>query len=362
MGKKITITEKQYENLNNYYNDLCLGLSINDGFFLNNIQSLGFVSFNVSNILEHVNLKQKIIKDNLSFLEIFDKSKEIIKQIEPKYLEDFNKIMSKGILEVNYDILDIPFEERNMGCSCFTSDLNNDKEKGIIKIDDSFNYNTIPSLIHEFFHKTNESKNKARYLLSEYISVYFEIYTYELLKKQGISLNQLNLNYRLFALKDCCEFIEDKGFYLYTFDQLGNYKEDTYKYINYSNIPENILKEELLLELNWFEQMEEIYNNNKKIKDSFSESKYYIMNQYSNDYRYLLGALLAYYSLYNLTKDDVLKLNEALINNKEITFEEALKIINITIDDNTINKCIESIKRYACENDLIKKEEDTIKK
>ena len=108
--------------------------------------------------------------------------------------------------------------------------------------------------------------------------------------------------------------------------------------------------------------MEDKYNNSEKLKERFSKSEYYIMNQYSNDYRYLLGTLLAYYSLYNLTKEDVLKLNEALINNKEITFDDALKIIKLKINDDTINKCIESIKRYVSENDLIKKDEDTIKK
>ena len=199
-------------------------------------------------------------------------------------------------------------------------------------------------------------------MLSEYISIYFEIYTYELLKKQGVNLNQLNLNYRLYDLSECCDFIADKGFFLYTFDKLGNYNDDIYKYINYSSIPKDVLKEELLLELNKFEKMEDKYNNSEKLKERFSKSEYYIMNQYSNDYRYLLGTLLAYYSLYNLTKEDVLKLNEALINNKEITFDDALKIIKLKINDDTINKCIESIKRYVSENDLIKKDEDTIKK
>ena len=40
------MTKEEYKILNNYYNDLCLGLSVNDSFYLNNLPKFGEIAFN----------------------------------------------------------------------------------------------------------------------------------------------------------------------------------------------------------------------------------------------------------------------------------------------------------------------------
>ena len=82
-------------------------------------------------------------------------------------------------------------------------------------------------------HRTNESNSTARYLLTEYISSYFEIYTYEYLKKQGVDPSRLNLAFRLYDLKKCADFLDFESFYMYTYETLGGFNDNNFEYINY---------------------------------------------------------------------------------------------------------------------------------
>ena len=355
MEKEITITKEQYDKLNDYYNKICLYLSFDDGIFLSNLYPFGYIASKVKDLLENVDLEKTLQDDCFSFLEIFDKAKDLMKKIAPDYVDDFNNIMSNGILDVNYDRLNIPYKERKIGQSYYS---NKNTNKPSIEIDESFNYDAIAVLIHEYFHKSNDSKNRTRYLLTEFISIYFEMYTYELLKQEGIETDRLDIKFRLNDLYECSDFINDKAFFLYTYDQLGNFDDNTYKFINYVRITKEEFDKDLLYELQDFEKKEDRYNKNENIKKRYPIIDYYLSQEYSQDYKYFMGALLAYYSLYHLNKEDVLRLNEALIKNQKITFKEALKVLGISINDEFIDECINCVERYVDENDLYKKEED----
>ena len=361
MEKEITITKEQYDKLNEYYNDVCLGLLINDKFFLDNSYAFGRLTTYIFELLDNLKKEQKK-EDCLTFLEIFDKAKEIIEKINPNYLKDFDDIIDKGILEVDYEKLEIPFNERTKNDAYFNANYDGRTEvynpdKGNIHMEVSFNYDAIIILIHEFFHKINHSDNKARYLLSEYISIYFELYAYEMLKKQGIDKNKLSLNERLYNLLYNAEFLNRKGFFLGVFDKFGKYDDSMYDFLNYSHFSRNQFNIALLTELKEFEQYEEEYNNSEEFKQEYTTKQDYITSKYNRDYIYFLGTILAYYSLYNIDKKKVLSLNEELAKNKKMTLDDALNILGITLDDQTIENALNSIYTYIKENNLYNEDE-----
>ncbi len=363
-NKKVVITDDQYKKLNWYYNELCLGLLLNDSFLLNNLNLLGNLSVAVLNLLDNFNLEITSIDENFTFMEVYDKAKEVIKEIKPEYLEDYNKLIDSGILDFNYERLDIPLEERSkFGQSVFypyyKADEDNTRipEMDNIYIDETFNYDAVAVLVHEYFHRTNESNSTARYLLTEYISSYFEIYTYEYLKKQGVDPSRLNLAFRLYDLKKCADFLDFESFYMYTYETLGGFNDNNFEYINYSKLSENQHKENLLSILERFERCEEEYNKQDEREKEPSKFKYYLASKCNSHYRYFIGALLAYYSLYNLDKEDVLRLNEEFRKVDSMNFSEALDILGVELNDELISKSLDAVEKYAQENNLLKDKE-----
>ena len=343
------MTKEEYKKINGYYNDLCLGLSIDDNFFLYNINIFGILASNLLMVFENIDLKDEKQKDDLTFFEVYNKAKEIIKDINPKYLEDYDKIIDDGTINVDYEILDIPYLERKLGNSIFNPITNS------IEINCSFNYDMIPTLIHEYFHKINFSNNKARYLLTEFISIYFELYSYEYLKKQGIDSNKFESYERLKELQKNANFLSEHTYFVYYFDKFGNLDENSYKNMDGVDITKEEYEEYLHLDLVKFENLEKEYY--EKYKNKFEKFSTYLASYYNGDYRYFMCTLLAYYALYNLSKEKVLNLNEALINNKKITINEAFNILGIDLTkDDFANKLIESVVRYVNDNDLMKKE------
>ena len=191
--------------------------------------------------------------------------------------------------------------------------------------------------------------------------MYFELYTYELLKHKGVDVNDLSLNCRLNDLDSCSRFLREKAYYFYAYEKLGDFDDKTYDYVDFSSATRNQFNEGLLQELKAFEELEDRYNKTPYLKNRYETKEEYIASKYNSDYRYFIGGILAYYSLYNLSKDDVLRLNETLKNNREIRFSGAMKELGIELDFNTLNESIECIKKYAKENNLYKQEEYNMK-
>ena len=80
-------------------------------------------------------------------------------------------------------------EIRNDSRCCYTED------DYFIDISRTYNYDDVLTLIHEFIHSTNSSKNMGvyRYILTEFFSIYFEMLSQnELLEKGNITLSDYN--------------------------------------------------------------------------------------------------------------------------------------------------------------------------
>ena len=343
------MTKEEYKKLNSYYNDLCLGLSVDDDFFLNNIHSFGSLSTEILMIFENVNLKDEKQDDCFTFLEVYDKAREVLKDIDSKYLEDYDTIVDDGTLNANYEISDIPYLQRRTNNSIYYPKTNS------IEINSSFNYDMIAILIHEYFHKTNFSNNKARYLLTEFISIYFELYTYEYFKKQGIDSNNFELQNRLKELEKNADFLSSNTYFVYYFENFGNLDENSYKNMEDITITKEQYEECLCDDLIKFEKLEKDYY--EKYKTRYENFSIYLANCYNDDYRYFICTILAYYALYNISKDNVLRLNEALIKDKNITIDEAFKILNINLNKKDFDiELGKALVRYIKENNLIKEE------
>ena len=358
--KDVVITKEQYKKINNYLNNVCLILSEDDSFYLNNIGTLSMLCNEIIKLLSEYNIKNENNEDCFTFLEIYEKAKEIIRKIEPKYLDDFSKIIDNGILTADYDRLEIPYNKRKRGYSFYTNKDNN------IHINDSFNYDAIPTLIHEYFHKTNYSKYKVRYLLTEFISIYFELLTYEYLKNDVTIKEKLNLGDRICYLNEAANNIYDNSFYIFVFEKFGNIDDNTYelikkyKIINPDNYTENMFKKDLLDRLDEVEILEKKYNDSDELKKEYNSFDVFFAEKF-REYRYFIGILFAYYSLYNASKEKMLILNEKLKNNETASLDDALNLVGISLSDEFIENAIQSIKRYIEENKLDKKDEDVKK-
>lgn len=86
-----------------------------------------------------------------------------------------------------------------------------ENNKKLINVERKFNFNDVITLIHEFMHYINGNVEKEyinRYLLTEFISIYFEIYAQNyLLKNYDISKESIGIYYRLNDCKKCCKDI-----------------------------------------------------------------------------------------------------------------------------------------------------------
>ena len=339
--------EKKYKELNDYFNRVFLTLSINDEFFIKNLYDFGI---NSSQLIQNVDseIKNNVTNDNLSFLQIYDIGKVIINDINPDYEKEYEEILDSGILQVSYDRVNKPKDNKVYYPRAYCNEYNN-----IIYIEDAFNYNTVPTLIHEFMHYNNRSNLVNRYLLTEFISIYFELYSYEYLLENGLSKDKVDLSRRINSLVESADFLQERCLFLMAYNNFGNFNDKTYdyiyKYIGYISKEEY---EEVLIEmLEEFKLTEEKYYHSN-IDINQNDLDYMLSNKYITIYKYFMCTLLSFYSLKYLDKDNVIQLNELLRNKKAKSVSALLNEIGITFDDEFISKAIESVNDYINYYDL----------
>ena len=108
------ITREQYSKINNYFNELCVGLSKKDLFFINNTRFFSMISDQLLELFDNYKISTDKKEDCFTFFEINEKAREVLETIDPDYLEDFDKLIPDGKLLTDYEILDIPYMERKM--------------------------------------------------------------------------------------------------------------------------------------------------------------------------------------------------------------------------------------------------------
>ena len=294
-------------------------------------------------------------EDNLTFEDIFIIARNEIEKINPNYLEKFDELIDSGRLEFFLKEKNITIKESNDYKKL--SEIENSEEDirydsvcsyteddYFIDIARTYNYDDVLMLIHEFIHSTNASENigEYRYILTEFFSIYFEMYAQRNILESGINPSELDIFDRIKDTGKISKEIVKYDLAFMAYNLFGNIKENSYKDLKKYHIVSST-KEEFesvcINLLKYFDYQKIVYNNENKEFNLYDYRKC-ISSLFSSGYRYLFGTLFACYLLENGNKDKVVWLNDH-INDEEIknmNFIDVLKIIGIDLTDENINK------------------------
>lgn len=347
--------KEDYKRLNDYLNDAFIYLSKYDGFFIQNMHTIFRLNSMLYEKLKNIDLKHKFHENNLTFEDIFIIARNEIEKINPNYLEKFDELIDSGRLEFFLKEKNITIKESNDYKKL--SEIENSEEDirydsvcsyteddYFIDIARTYNYDDVLMLIHEFIHSTNASENigEYRYILTEFFSIYFEMYAQRNILESGINPSELDIFDRIKDTGKISKEIVKYDLAFMAYNLFGNIKENSYKDLKKYHIVSST-KEEFesvcINLLKYFDYQKIVYNNENKEFNLYDYRKC-ISSLFSSGYRYLFGTLFACYLLENGNKDKVVWLNDH-INDEEIknmNFIDVLKIIGIDLTDENINK------------------------
>ena len=356
--------KEDYKRLNDYLNDTFIYLSKYDGFFIQNMQSIFILNNMLYEKLKGIDLKHNFHKNNLTFEDVFNLTRNEIEKINSNYLKEFDKLIDSGRLEFflyeqnmiikgntnHEEISEIENNEEEIRNDSVCSYNNGDY---FIDLARTHNYNDVLMLIHEFMHSRNLSKNMGeyRYILTEFFSIYFEMLSQKNLLENGINPSELDIFDRIKDTGKISKKINKYYIVFMSYNLLGNIKENSYEDLEKYNIVSST-KEEFesvcMYLLKYFDYQKIQYNNESKEFNLYDYRKC-ISKLFSSGYRYLYGTLFACYLLENGNKDKIVWLNDH-INDEEIknmNFIDVLKIIGIDLTDENIDaKLVESAQNY----------------
>lgn len=347
--------KEDYKRLNDYLNDAFIYLSKYDGFFIQNMHNIFSLNLILYENLKGIDLRHNFHKNNLTYEDVFNLTRNEIEKINSNYLENFDKLIDSGRLEFflheqNMIIKESTYYENLSEIENNEEEIRNDSvcsyNNGDYFIDlaRTHNYNDVLMLIHEFIHSTNSSKNMGeyRYILTEFFSIYFEMLSQKDLLENGINTSELDIFDRIKDTGMISKKIVKYDLAFMAYNLFGNVKEDSYEDLEKYHIVSST-KEEFesvcINLLKYFDYQKIVYNNENKEFNLYDYRKC-ISSLFSSGYRYLFGTLFACYLLENGNKDKVVWLNDH-INDEEIknmNFIDVLKIIGIDLTDENINK------------------------
>ena len=334
--------KNDYIKLNKYLNDIFNYLEKSDKYLFICLNDIYNISKHINDKFSDLYFDEDEITNNLSFIDVIYHVENIIKYIDSKYIPIFRNAINNGELNFSYN----KEEEGNYF-------LNKD-DVGIINIDREYNYQDVINLSHEFGHYLcNKGKEQTElgYLLDEFIGRYFEIQAVNYLINNGFKENEIKASYYLEYLFDNnYEFMNYYPLLLmyYNFGSIDNDSKNLFiKYfynINLKKFDEMCLEKLDLLEYIKKEFIKECDCNGVIMNEE--DIIYEISKVFSEDYRYILGTVLA---LYPLDKKDIIDFVDNINTKKyeNTNLFEILKKLNIDIRDNSFKKSINnSIKKY----------------
>lgn len=356
--------KEDYKRLNDYLNDAFIYLSKYDSFFIQNMHMIFPLNSKLYENLKDIDLRHNSYKNNLTYEDVFNLARNEIEKINSNYLKEFDKLINSGRLglfkqEENINIKEVDYYEK-------LSEVENNEEETrntsicfytedgyFIDLARTYNYDDVLSLIHEFIHSTNSSKNMGeyRYILTEFFSIYFEILSKKNLLENGINTSELDIFDRIKSTGMISKKIVEYDLAFMAYNLFGNVKEDSYedleKYHIVSSTKEDF-EDTCINLLKYFDYQKIVYNNENK-EFNLNDYRKCISKLFSSGYRYLYGTLFACYLLENGNKDKIVWLNDH-INDEEIKnmdFTSVLKIIGIDLTEKNINgKLIDSAQKY----------------
>lgn len=341
-----------YSKLNNYLNDICIYLEEKHSFLLDNIDSIWILNDAFLQNIKSYSLENKTVQNNLTFDDVYLLAREIIETIDKNYLIDFDNLIQSGTLDFSYDNANID--------SHYTSMYINNELIPSININREFNYDDVCILIHEFIHYTNgKEKNYSenRNYFTEFLSIYFEIYTIEYLLKKGINKEELDYLSRIKILMHHSKIFNHYEIVLLAFVKFGNLDSYTVSLLQqyFCNINKELFDKECstlyknlcIVEESYKDEIEE----NPNMLGSILSDAFITTN-----YRYILGTLLAIYAYKYSNFDDIVYLNNHINDYNDKSVYDICSSIGIDLKSKDFNeKLFTAINEYMDDIQQIEK-------
>ena len=322
MGKEnlYVMSDEEYKKLNSYLNEVFNFLSKEDNFLIENIVAIAKMNEYFLSFMSNYELLDETKINNLTYDQVFSLAREIIASIDSNYLEKFDKLLDSGKLEFNYE-----------------DESDSYHDNGLINIGRSFNYIDVVKLIHEFMHLTNASSKETqnRHLLTEFLSIYFEMYAIDYLLKRGVSKEEIGVFERLLMSWVSSEMLSEISIVFLAFEKFGDIHKNTFSDLNeyFLSIPRLEFVRECKLLLLDFLNMENDYRNEIMFEKQFNMKEFVGGLPLYRGYLYVLGTILAFYARSNCKLEDIVFLNnhinDANIGNANI--KDVLNRIGIDI-------------------------------
>ena len=356
--------KEDYKRLNDYLNDTFIYLSGYDRFFIQNMQSIFILNNMLYGKLKDIDLEHKFYKNNLTFEDVYELARNEIEKINPNYLKEFDKLIDSGRLGLfkqkeNINIKEVDDYEKiseienNEEETRYDSVCSYTEDDYFIDLAREYNYNDVLMLIHEFIHSTNSSENMGeyRYILTEFFSIYFEMYAQRNLLESGINSSELDIFDRIKDTGKISKEMNEYDLVFISYNLFGNIKENSYEDLEKYHIVSSTKKEfecACVRLLKYFDYQKIQYNNESK-EFNLHDYRKCISILFSSGYRYLLGTLFSCYLLENENKDKIVWLNDHINDEKmkNMNLIDVLKMIDINLTDENINeKLVESAQKY----------------
>ena len=330
------MTNEEYKKLNSYLNAIFIILNDYDYFLIKNIFKIAKLNDFYLNTVSTYDLHFNKVENHLTFEDVYLIARKIISTIDSTYLKEYDKLIEQGLLDFGYnnEYDDSEFVHQN----------------NLINIRREFNYNDVICLIHEFMHYINgkDKRSQNRYLLTEFLSIYFELYALDYLIKSGINLNEIGIYDRLESTTLHSQSLSKYEIIFLAYEKFGNIDDTTIEFLNkhYVSIPKEEFENECKKFLDYISKKEKEYKYNVGNKKEFI---FEFCSPFFDNYRYFLGTLLAYYAKEYCELEKIVFLNNH-INDSELGNIELSKLLNkIGIDINNkgfMTDSLESIKKY----------------
>ncbi len=206
--------------------------------------------------------------------------------------------------------LDFSFDNSYDDSECVHM-YNGNEVKQIININREFNYEDVVVLIHEFIHYVNGKKHsKNRYYLSEFLSIYFELYAVSYLIKKGINKDEVDYFSRFKSARRHAAIFSQYEIVLLAFIKFGNIDESTVSFLQkyVLNIKKEVFEKEATNLCKNLSIVEE--DNKERIKEDSSVKGRVLSEEFITvDYRYVLGTMLAIYAREYVSLEVIVNLN-----------------------------------------------------
>lgn len=326
------MTDEQYKKLSFYLKKIISDLEQHGHSFLTmNIELITILRKKCDNILSSFDSGAEIDSEPLSFNEIIALSREVLASIDSEWVNEFDKLITNNVINFNHSHSCIDFRNGIYG----------------INICLNYNYNDIIIIVHEFAHymhlKGKEKISQCDYIVSEFIGIYFELYTTQYIQSLG---NKVDYLHRIRRLDGTIRNLKEYDVLFLMLKKHGEINTNTFTLLDSVfhdlNISDTNKYDEILFEsrcidmLNYFEAFDDSKVSNEMLNKSSNAP---IAWKFIEDYKYLFGSYLAYYAYENCDAKDVVNFCSCMNSIDDIDAQQlwgALRKINIDVENDSL--------------------------